>query len=155
MKTGPSKSAGTKNFSTSKLSSLPKGKRPPAPSGSKVTSGSSKVAAKPMPKTPSGARSDASSRKRSHSLSFSNSGSPSPPPPKRRALPETHSHNAVKDEIWKMFGKDRNQYVGRDVLSDDEDMEADATALEMEEYRRSVLIPAFISRSRHFTYFDH
>jgi hypothetical protein len=54
-----------------------------------------------------------------------------------------------------MFGKDRNKYVGRDVLSDDEDMEADATALEMEEYRRSVFIPAFISGSRHFTYFDH
>jgi hypothetical protein len=39
-----------------------------------------------------------------------------------------------------MFGKDRNKYVARDVMSDDEDMEADATALEMEEYRRLVPI---------------
>jgi hypothetical protein len=37
-----------------------------------------------------------------------------------------------------MFGKDRSKYVQRDVLSDDEDMEVDATALEMEEHRRSI-----------------
>ncbi|KIM84185.1 hypothetical protein PILCRDRAFT_818514 [Piloderma croceum F 1598] len=136
MKTGLSKSsaAGTKNVSASKLSPLLKAKRTSVSSGSKVLSGPSKVTAKSIPKT-SGTRSDASSRKRSHSLSFSNSVSPSPPPAKRRALPEAASHNDVKTEIWKMFGKDRNKYVGRDVMSDDEDMEADATALEMEEYR--------------------
>jgi len=32
-----------------------------------------------------------------------------------------------------MFGKDRQQYTSRDVFSDDEDMEADATILEREE----------------------
>jgi len=32
-----------------------------------------------------------------------------------------------------MFGKDRHQYTSRDVFSDDEDMEADATILEREE----------------------
>jgi hypothetical protein len=37
-----------------------------------------------------------------------------------------------------MFGKDRGSYVRRDVLSDDEDMEADARVLEKEELRRSV-----------------
>lgn len=140
MKTGFSKSsvAGTKNVSASKLSPLLKAKRTSVPSGPKVLSGPSKVTAKSIPKTSSGTRSDVSSRKRSHSLSFSNSVSPSPPPAKRRAPPEAASRNDVKNEIWKMFGKDRNKYVGRDVMSDDEDMEADATALEMEEYRRSV-----------------
>lgn len=38
-----------------------------------------------------------------------------------------------------MFGKNRDAYVGRDVLSDDEDMEADADALEREEFRRFVI----------------
>jgi len=33
-----------------------------------------------------------------------------------------------------MFGKNRDAYVRKDVFSDDEDMEADATALEREEY---------------------
>ena len=37
-----------------------------------------------------------------------------------------------------MFGKDRSTYVQRDVFSDDEDMEADVTAMEKEELRRSV-----------------
>lgn len=34
-----------------------------------------------------------------------------------------------------MFGKDRNKYVKRDVMSDDEEMEADAIALQREEFR--------------------
>lgn len=38
-----------------------------------------------------------------------------------------------------MFGRDRNSYVGMDVLSDDEDMEADATILEKEEKMRFIL----------------
>jgi protein SPT2 len=36
-----------------------------------------------------------------------------------------------------MFGKDRQQYTSRNVFSDDEDMEADATILEREEAYRS------------------
>lgn len=68
-------------------------------------------------------------RPRSPSLSLS------PPPSKRRAAsPE----NSLRSEIWKLFGKDRNSYVARDVLSDDEDMEADASALMKEELRRLV-----------------
>ncbi|KAG9314819.1 hypothetical protein JVU11DRAFT_3912 [Chiua virens] len=47
----------------------------------------------------------------------------SPPPPKRRA---SEPENTLSSEIWKLFGKDRRSYVARDVLSDDEDMEADA-----------------------------
>lgn len=38
-----------------------------------------------------------------------------------------------------MFGKDRGSYVRKDVLSDDEDMEADARILEKEELRSSRL----------------
>lgn len=36
-----------------------------------------------------------------------------------------------------MFGKDRQQYTSRNVLSDDEDMEVDASILEREEAYRS------------------
>lgn len=39
-----------------------------------------------------------------------------------------------------MFGKDRSTYISRDVFSDDEDMEADATILEREEKMRLDLI---------------
>jgi protein SPT2 len=147
-KTGFPKSsgAGTKSSTTSKLSPALKAlstdsrlKRAQISSGSTAALGSTKVTTKSMPKTSAGVRAGLSSRKRTRSLSLLGSGSPSPPPTKRRAPPETPSHNAVKDEIWKMFGKDRNKYVGRDVMSDDEDMEADATALEMEEFRRLVV----------------
>ncbi|TFK75085.1 hypothetical protein BDN72DRAFT_853510 [Pluteus cervinus] len=39
----------------------------------------------------------------------------------------------IQTEIWKMFGRDRAQYVERDIFSDEEDMEADASDLEKEE----------------------
>jgi len=45
------------------------------------------------------------------------------------------SSNSLRSEIWKLFGKDRTAYTQIDVLSDDEDMEADALALETEELR--------------------
>jgi len=38
-----------------------------------------------------------------------------------------------------LFGKDRNSYVARDVLSDDEDMEADMSAVMREEMRSTRL----------------
>ncbi|KAH7912794.1 hypothetical protein BJ138DRAFT_1082877 [Hygrophoropsis aurantiaca] len=79
-----------------------------------------------------GARLTAQPKKRPRSESFS----PSPPPSKRRAPHESQS--SLGAEIWKIFGKDRNSYVQNDILSDDEDMEADATALEREEMRRLV-----------------
>lgn len=44
----------------------------------------------------------------------------------------------IQDEIWKIFGRDRSKYVSRNVMSDDEDMEADMTALEREELARCV-----------------
>ena len=47
--------------------------------------------------------------------------------------------SGIQDEIWKIFGRDRSKYMSRTVLSDDEDMEADMTALEREELARFVL----------------
>ena len=64
--------------------------------------------------------------KRPRSLSLSES-----PPPKRR-----HKDSDISSTIWKMFGKDRQQYTSQNVFSDDEDMEADATVLEKEEAYR-------------------
>jgi hypothetical protein len=46
----------------------------------------------------------------------------------------------ISTEIWKLFGKNKSQYVERDVFSDDEDMEADARDVEREELKRCVLI---------------
>ncbi|KAG6370838.1 hypothetical protein JVT61DRAFT_11050 [Boletus reticuloceps] len=69
-------------------------------------------------------------RPRSPSLSAS------PPPPKRRA---SEPENALSAEIWKLFGKDRSSYVARDVLSDDEDMEVDASMVMQEELRSTRL----------------
>jgi len=85
-----------------------------------------------------------SKRPRSPSLSDS------PPPPKRRQQ-EDYYEDEDEDEdaldvggaIWAMFGKKRDQYVSQDVFSDDEDMEADASALEREEHIRSVAFSSF------------
>ncbi|KAI0287284.1 SPT2 chromatin protein-domain-containing protein [Russula brevipes] len=51
-------------------------------------------------------------------------------PPRKRAAAAS---NGIQDEIWKIFGRDRSKYVSRNVLSDDEDMEADVRALQREE----------------------
>jgi len=71
-----------------------------------------------------------STRKRHRSESLSSS--PSPPPPKKRSTPPSENTN-YREVIWQMFGKSRDRYVQRDVFSDDEDMEADASDLEKEE----------------------
>ena len=75
--------------------------------------------------------------KRPRSPSFSES-----PSPKRR-----HIQSDISSTIWKMFGKDRQQYTSRDVFSDDEDMEADAIVLEREEAYRSD-VHSFFSTAR-------
>ncbi|KAF9468191.1 hypothetical protein BDZ94DRAFT_1247415 [Collybia nuda] len=89
-------------------------------------------AAKPLKHSASSAisanaRNAPSAKKRPRSISRSES----PPPYKKRA--RSPDDNDIGNTIWKMFGRDRNAYVGMDVLSDDEDMEADATILEKEE----------------------
>ncbi|KIK24061.1 hypothetical protein PISMIDRAFT_29239 [Pisolithus microcarpus 441] len=70
-------------------------------------------------------------KKRAHSSSRSVS-----PPPKRRAGSPA---DAIRSEIWKLFGRDRAAYVARDIDSDDDDMEADASAVMTEELRSSRL----------------
>lgn len=45
----------------------------------------------------------------------------------------------ISSQIWKLFGKDKDDYMRRDVFSDDEDMEADAHDLEREEMRSARL----------------
>ena len=41
--------------------------------------------------------------------------------------------SGIQDVIWKIYGRDRSKYMSRTVLCDDEDMEADMTALERED----------------------
>lgn len=115
----------------------------PVPQKNSTTTKPSKAAASGLKtastsKATSTARPATQSRKRTRSDSLSDDSDSYSSPPKRRAPPASHS--AVGDEIWKLFGKDRSRYVERDVFSDDEDMEADATALEMEEHRRFVIL---------------
>ncbi|KAH0585491.1 hypothetical protein H2248_008729 [Termitomyces sp. 'cryptogamus'] len=71
-------------------------------------------------------------RPRSPSLS-EESDFDSAPPPRRQA------GSGYSSTIWELFGKDRDKYVNQDVFSDDEDMEADASALEREELRSARL----------------
>ncbi|KAG2060879.1 hypothetical protein BDR06DRAFT_947427 [Suillus hirtellus] len=85
-------------------------------------------ASKPSP----AARSTGPTKKRPRSPS-----SLSPPPPKRR--PASTEVESYSNEIWKLFGKDRSKYVERDVYSDEEDMEVDASVLEREELRSARL----------------
>ena len=133
-------------------------KRPssPRPSGSRAPS---LPASKPTPKTAT--KSSSLSTKLSRPSLLTNkavSGSSVPQPKKRaRTPPSTYSgsesdfehdrhprkrapapSNGIQDEIWKIFGRDRSKYVARDVMSDDEDMEADIVALEREEFVRYV-----------------
>ncbi|EJD06598.1 SPT2-domain-containing protein [Fomitiporia mediterranea MF3/22] len=81
-------------------------------------------------------------RARSYSLSDDDSYDSlddSPPPTKRRPAGSS-GRNDLSSEIWKLFGKDRNQYMQNDVYSDeDDDMEADADALRREEMRSARL----------------
>ncbi|KAF8123476.1 hypothetical protein EV363DRAFT_774342 [Boletus edulis] len=113
----------------SSLSTIPKVKssqsKSPVPKSHAVKSGSVPGGAPPrsggiLPKK----------RPRSPSVSAS------PPPPKRRA---SEPESALSAEIWKLFGKDRSSYVARDVLSDDEDMEVDASMVMQEELRSTRL----------------
>ena len=91
-----------------------------------------------IPKTSSAATTNRSIPKKRRSPSLSES----PPPTKRRPAPggSRHDDDDISNQIWKLFGKDRSSYIERDILSDDEDMEADAFDVEREEMRRSVLL---------------
>ncbi|CAL1716370.1 unnamed protein product [Somion occarium] len=99
---------------------------------SKATPSSSKVSTTPRPVPKPSLSSSALSKKRPRSPSLS----PSPPPSKRRP---SGPKDDLSSQIWALFGRDRDRYVNQDVLSDDEDMEADASALEREELRSARL----------------
>ncbi|OCH95431.1 hypothetical protein OBBRIDRAFT_788320 [Obba rivulosa] len=96
----------------------------PAATGSRLTvTATTKVGTATPPNKPVTKK-----RPRSPSRSLS----PAPSLKKRAMAPP--QNNSLSAEIWKMFGKDRNQYVARDIFSDDEeDMEAGASDLEREE----------------------
>ncbi|OBZ72442.1 Protein ZINC INDUCED FACILITATOR-LIKE 1 [Grifola frondosa] len=107
--------------------------KPPALEKSSSFSGMSMRAAPGASKLPTKAGATTSKpvfkkRPRSPSLSAS-------PPPRKRHLSDGPSQNDISSEIWKLFGKDRSSYIQRDVMSDEEDMEADAMDLEQEELR--------------------
>ena len=59
---------------------------------------------------------------------------------RHRSMLDDEDDLDISTEIWKLFGKNKSQYVERDVFSDDEDMEADARDVEREEMKRCVLI---------------
>ncbi|KAH8996299.1 hypothetical protein EDB92DRAFT_1843172 [Lactarius akahatsu] len=134
------------------MPSMLKRPSPPRPSGSRAPS---LPVSRPTPKTVS--KSSSLSAKLSRPSSGANkapSGSSAPLPKKRARTPPSaysgsesdseYDHhprkrapaptNGIQNEIWKIFGRDRSKYVARDVVSDDEDMEADVVALEREEF---------------------
>lgn len=107
----------------------------PITSSSKASVSQSSKATTAAGKTTS-AGSSLKKRGRSYSDYDSDSLDDSPPPAKRRPAASS-GRNDISSEIWKLFGKDRNQYMQNDVYSDeDDDMEADADALRREEMRR-------------------
>ena len=143
--------------SATKKSSSPRptGSRAPSlplsRSAPKTTAKSSSHAAKasrPSPLTNKTATSSSAppTKKRPHSTpSESEYDSEYDRRPRKRA---SGPSNGIQDEIWKIFGRDRSKYVSRDVLSDEEDMEADARALEREELTRcatSILVTPLIT----------
>jgi len=108
-------------------------KKPSVASGKQGTTASSSASASR----------NGGSKKRSRSPSYSDAS-----PPKRRAVSydddeddfdDAPAHDDVRSMIWGIMGKNRADYVSRDIISDDEDMEADANALEREEKARYVL----------------
>jgi len=130
--------------STEKHTSSSQSKQPKASKLSASTSASSRHAPTVASHRES-YRENHSRSKRPRSPSLSDS----PPPPKRRQREEDYYEDEDEDAldvggaIWAMFGKKRDQYVSQDVFSDDEDMEADASALEREEHIRSVAFSSF------------
>ncbi|KAE9402491.1 hypothetical protein BT96DRAFT_956254 [Gymnopus androsaceus JB14] len=102
---------------------------------------------KPLTSKPKASAASSSSSRPSSSLppkkrGRSSSRSESPYSSKRRAIDSEELDDEALDVsglIWGIMGKKRSDYMKMDVFSDDEDMEADASALEREE-KRSALI---------------
>jgi protein SPT2 len=136
-------------------SSALKGPSSPRPSSSRAPS---LPASKPTAKTVT--KSSSLSAKFSRPSSLSNKATSGSSVPCRRSV-RAHHHRLIlgRDRIpntsatsqtsagsfeWhsrrdlEIFGRDRSKYVARDVVSDDEDMEADVVALQREEFVRYV-----------------
>jgi protein SPT2 len=126
---GPKPAAGSSSVKSVLKSARRDSHTPPAP---KPGLSSSTPLASTV-KTPVANALSGSSRKRMRTPSLSDVSVP----PKKRALSPNPARENLSNEIWKLFGKDRGSYVRRDVLSDDEDMEVDASILEREELRSS------------------
>lgn len=120
--------------SFNKDSKAPSSKSTTRPSASDNKSSRPKPSASTTKPSRSDYASNGPSRKRARSDSFSSDSTP--PPHSRRRVEEDEQEPSYKAEIWKLFGKDRARYVSNIVDSDDEDMEADATAMEREELAR-------------------
>jgi protein SPT2 len=138
-----SSSALNKKPSTTNLPSLNKSKDPLKPSPPKTTSRpgpsprpSGTGASKPRPSSAHIPPSAGKKHRRSESFSEDEEEYDSPPSKKRYA---PTAQDDYRSEIWKLFGKDRSIYVNDMVDSDEDDMEADAMDLEMEEMRRFVV----------------
>ncbi|KAJ6608657.1 hypothetical protein B0H10DRAFT_1955210 [Mycena sp. CBHHK59/15] len=142
--------AASSSATSSAASSRPASKPLPAASGKRAPTPTPAPKAKPKALPPPAATGSSGTKKRPRSLSASRSVSP---PPKRthvvtaassfkaaaKAKSASRSPHAssLSEEIWGLFGKNKAQYVARDVLSDSEDddaaMEAGADAVEREE----------------------
>ena len=123
------------NKSKDSLKPSPPKTAPPSGTGpSPRPSGSG--AAKPRPSSTHIPSSAGKKHRRSESFSEDEEEYDSPPSKKRYAPP---AQGDYRSEIWKLFGKNRSAYVNDMVDSDEDDMEADAMDLEMEELRRFVV----------------
>ncbi|KAJ3983834.1 hypothetical protein F5890DRAFT_128301 [Lentinula detonsa] len=145
-----SRQAGTPPIHSAKKPSVSK----PAPSSRPVAKPSaSKLDSRPSEKL------EKSSSKLSKSNGLSSTSRPSTSVPKKRTRSPSPSgtprqkRRAISSDdldddvdsgtldvsglIWGIMGKNRDHYMKMDVFSDDEDMEADASALEREEKRSS------------------
>ncbi|KAF9445521.1 hypothetical protein P691DRAFT_675459 [Macrolepiota fuliginosa MF-IS2] len=122
----PAKRPATSSSSKSSAMKTPIPKSSSQPTASRPANGSRADRHAPRPATAASMH----TKKRPRSGSCSES-----PPPKRRAasMEEEDLPGDISSTIWSLFGRKRDKYVGIDVFSDDEDMEADARALEREE----------------------
>ncbi|KAJ3725662.1 hypothetical protein DFJ43DRAFT_1088629 [Lentinula guzmanii] len=143
-----SRQAGTPPIHSAKKPSVSK----PAPSSRPVAKPSaSKLDSRPSEKLDKSSsklsKSNGLSSRPSTSVPKKRTRSPSPsgtPRQKRRAISSDDLDDDVDSGtldvsglIWGIMGKNRDHYMKMDVFSDDEDMEADASALEREEKRSS------------------
>ncbi|KAF7312042.1 hypothetical protein MIND_00216300 [Mycena indigotica] len=111
------------------------------PIKSKAGSSSTAIANRRKARSPDYSRSASPNPRRATTKPSKSNAAPSSSKSRHRdAAPEERGQSSISDEIWRIMGKNRSQYMERDVYSDEEsdgDMEADALTLEREELRSS------------------